>query len=214
MQPIEQQLEKDMVWLWKTLFHYLRYISIFQYFPRSWRTHKVVDWWVFGNMIGSFAALIISRYVEFAPVRYFIVFYGLIRTFEIFVYQTNVLLFDEVNGRSSVKSYKRTILLLLHNFVEIIFWFACSYVNLLNYFDIPNQKGTVIQAVYISFVTMTTFGPPNFNIKNIPSMYLIMGQSVIGLFMTLISLARFLSLLPKPWTDDPNERDPGDQTPS
>jgi len=52
---------------------------------------------------------------------------------------------------------------------------------------------------------MTSFGSPDLQPTSNIGLYILWGQSVAGLFLTLISLARFMGLLPIPKTQDENE---------
>ena len=66
-----------------------------------------------------------------------------------------------------------------------------------------------VEALTFSFYTMTTFGhyPPDGIINNDIGYLLTLLQSVIGLFMTLLILSRFIGLLPKVPTSDEVERE-------
>lgn len=192
--------------LWERVFNILRWVSVFQFIIRinpNLKNHEFVDKWVLGNFLFSFLSMILAKYTPLKELRYFLLIYGFLRVFEVFVYQVNVLLFDQYNARNySIKSYRRTVILLFHNFVEIIFWFTTSYLILEDNF---NQKLSLIESLYLSFVTMTTFGTTNISFKTNIGMMVIWFQSIIGLFMTLISLARFISLLPTPISMDDRE---------
>jgi hypothetical protein len=55
-----------------------------------------------------------------------LIIYGGVRVVEIVIYQINVLIFDEYRARRSgimygVRGYRRLILLVPHNYIEIIF---------------------------------------------------------------------------------------------
>jgi hypothetical protein len=193
-----------IVRVWNKVFSFLGVISLFYIVQLYCRRKKIklsytfVDMWVMSHTVLSLLAVIISYYSDSTFIRYIIFYYGMLRVFEVVIYQVKVILIDAYKADANVNSYRRSVICLIHNFVEIIFWFTASYVFLLDKFEILNPSGNLLQAFYISFVTMTTFGPPNFNIKGSPAMYLVLFESVIGLFFTLISLARFISILPKP----------------
>jgi hypothetical protein len=205
-----------IVKVWEVIILGLSRISLFDLLMRyvisrlKWTEHKkfmFVDIWVMGHTLLSLVAVIVSRYSNNELLKDILLYYGILRVFEIFVYQTKVILVDGYQVRPNVRSYRRTVICLLHNFIEIIFWFTFSYLVLIQWFDVAERKGSLVQAFYMSFVTMTTFGPPNFNIDNSKAMGIIMAQSLVGLLITLISLARFVGLLPKPATLDKNERE-------
>lgn len=200
-----------IVRFWGKIFHVLRYISVFEYIRRlkPFRgSSGFVEAWVVGNLLLSFGGIILSTNTEL-PKLWASLFlaYCFIRIFEITVYQVNVLLFDQYKSPTTyeVKGYRRLVILLLHNYVEIIFWFAASYSILSNTFNAFEHKGTIVDMLLFSFMTMITFGSGEVKeISNIGHL-VILNQSVIGLFMTMICLARFIGLLPKPRTMDPSE---------
>lgn len=200
--------------VWEVVFRTLSRLSIFDLIMRyvipklNWdksKTYRFVDIWVMGHTLLSIIAVLVTRYIDFDTIKYILFYYGLTRVFEIFVYQMKINLIDSFDENANVRSYRRTVICLIHNFIEIIFWFTFSYLFLMNWFDVAERNGSLIQAFYMSFVTMTTFGPPNFNINNSPAMGVIIIQSIIGLLMTLVSFARFLSMLPRPKTLDQKE---------
>jgi len=135
--------------------------------------------------------------------------YGFIRTFEIVMYQTNVLLFDEYRAVKAgneyhLEGYRRIVLLLLHNYFEIIFWLACAYTVMASDFEHKWQSGagTMFGGVYSSFITMTSFGDFDLSPKTTSAAFVLLFHATVGLFMTLLSLARFISLIPAPQTRD------------
>lgn len=205
-----QNSEKDIVYIYSKIFEILKWISLFEvlrfYLKKRRRyivSSRFVELWVVGHLALSFISVNLAYLCrENRWILYPLIIYGFLRTIEIVIYQVNVLLFDQYRversgGEYRVKGYRRMVILLFHNFFEIIFWFSVTYMYSLNFFKIENEiPNNVVQSVYISFVTMTTFGAPNFNIKDSFSLYLISIQSFIGLIMTLLTFARFISLLP------------------
>jgi hypothetical protein len=204
-------MDSFIVRLWESIFSALRWVSFFQlvryFFPRL-ITYGFVDLWVIAHLILSFLATWIVKH--FPSVSIFVLIYGFLRVLEIIVYQVNVLLFDEYRAlkrgqRYSLRSYRRMLILLFHNFLEIIFWFAASYSALSDEFAI-NDNHSVFYMIYASFSVMTGAGNSDVHpISNI-GLFVIWFQSIAGLFMTTISLARIISFLPKPKTFDDNEQ--------
>lgn len=132
---------------------------------------------------------------------------GALRIIEIIIVQAD-LLFDKEVKTNPIQSYRRSLILLLFNLADITFWFMAGYIYLGINFDILSNKGTsIIEYLYSSFVIMTTFGSLEIKDKSNIELLLIYSQSIIGLFMTLISLARFISLLPKLKTSDDLEKE-------
>ena len=129
------------------------------------------------------------------------------------IYQTNVLLFDEYRAIKAGKEYKlhgyrRIVILLMQNYFEIIFWFAAQYIFFQNMFAfaVDGSHESVLGAVYTSFVVMTSFGFYNVTPLGVLAYSLVLGQAMIGLFMTLLSLARFIGVIPTPKSMDVTEQ--------
>lgn len=197
-------------------FHFLRYISLFEWLrilAKKWTVLRCVTTHTFDGMrvlfhfFLSFSSILIMKYSGYAPLHVSLVIYGSLRILEIFVYQINVLLFDEyraqIRGRNYIlKSTRRMILLLLHNFIEIIFWFGSTYILFTDNFSVNLKDFSIVEIIYLSFIRMTNFGSSPLNYTSSTGLQLLWFQSIIGLFMTLIVLARFLGTLPSPKTFD------------
>lgn len=213
-----------IVEFWSRVFAVLGRLSLFTLvrrflpFPMSAR---FVDAWVLGHLCVSVLALAVvasdvNRWVSMAFVAY-----GVARVFEIAVYQTNVLLFDEYRAvkagiEYALEGYRRIVLLLLHNYAEVIFWLASTYTLFADEFDHKWGGGTrrALGGLYSSFITMTTFGEFDLLPKTDLAAILLLFHTSIGLFMTLLSLARFISLIPTPKTKDVLEIAPREGAPA
>ena len=183
-------------------------------FPNT-ATAGFVELWVLGHTMLALIAVGLAAYVKNTVVLTALIIYGGLRVFEIVVYQLNVLLFDEYRARKAggvyaLHGYRRIVILLLHNYLEIIFWFAATYLVFAPLFDFrligTNGEATMALGIYSSFVVMTTFGDPNVSAATTYGVIILFAQSIVGLFMTLLSLARFISLIPIPDTRDEFEK--------
>jgi hypothetical protein len=205
-----------IVGFWSSVFSGLSRLSIFWLLRKlapQLMSARFVDAWVMGHVaVALVAVFAVDRLGPHSIVSTALVIYGLVRVFEIAVYQVNVLLFDEYRAvragrRYALHGYRRIILLLIHNYVEIILWLACTYALFSADFVHKWEGGarTMLGSIYSSFITMTTFGDfdllPNSNLAAV----ILIFHSTVGLFMTLLSLARFISLIPEPDTRDPEE---------
>lgn len=201
-----------IVEFWSSTFNFLAKVSVFslvrKLFPSA-ITARFVDFWVLSHLFLSMVAVIVAAYSPYPVLGYFFMSYGFLRTFEIVVYQMNVLLFDEyrvvkAGGEYRLEGYRRIVLLLLHNYFEIILWLACTYTVMAADFDHKWQSGTgtVFGGIYSSFITMTTFGDFDLLPKTALAAFVLLFHATVGLFMTLLSLARFVSLIPAPKTRD------------
>lgn len=220
--------EPFVIEFWHRLLIFLEKISVF-YFLRSylpnlkksngdfvfpkWRKFLsknffIVDLWV---VLNNILAIIFIALVQLnIPIwlKYVFLIYGTLRVFEIFIYQLNVIFVHpyKINaGTYALKSYRRMTIMLLHNFFEIVCWFAGTYL-LLNFMQF--SKTDVNVALNQSFLQMITYNMEIAGEKpKLLARTILQLQAVIGVFMTVLSFARFTSLLPKPNTLDDSEKE-------
>lgn len=203
-----------MVPIWEISLHFLEKISLFyllrKVLPILRKSYIFVDFWVIGNFLLSICAFITissTHILSSSIIQYFILFYGLLRVFEIFIYQLNVLLVHPFQTAKTstytLHSYRRMTISLIHNFFEIIFWFASTYAIL--HFSFENSSATNL--FYNSFTATVSYTNEILVEKStiIPTLIL-QFQALVGLFMTIISLARFVSLFPTPDSLDTKEK--------
>lgn len=219
MTIIERKIKRSItVEFWNAVFFALSYISIFKYIRLliEWISglfskkdkidwYRVVDIWVLFNFFFSFASVFLIKYICHGNIfEKLIVYYGLLRVFEIIIYQINVLLFDEYRSLKKKQCYKirssrRMIVNLLTNFAEIVFWFAASYCF---YWCTHIQVGEVPSAARLlltSFSHTTTFGVSalqSLDSATTVGAILLCFQCLSGMIMTLLSLCRFINILP------------------
>lgn len=211
---------------WHSILSFLEKISLF-YFIRTYlanltnakgefifkrwndfvkENYFIVDFWVVFNNVLALIFVFLSQVSVPIWLKYILLIYGATRVFEIFIYQMNVI-FVHPYKKSFVKyalcSYRRMTIMLIHNFFEIICWFAGTYM-LLKFMQDPNAS----IALNLSFLQMITY---NVNIAgekpNLLPRIILQLQAIIGVFMTVLSFARFTSLLPKPHTMDELEKE-------
>ena len=180
---------------WSWIFKILSWISVLKLIPRFKPSYKFIECWVLFNLL--FSILVVFNFITLNGFfSAFILVYGLIRVFEIVVYQVNVLFFDKYRAerkgeKYALKTYLRTVLLLLHNYVEIICWFAYFYL----FFQLTTKSACAVGG---SFYFMTSFGTEVFTPFNFRTYLLTYCEAAIGLFMALIIIGRFISILPIP----------------
>lgn len=204
-----------IVEIWSKIFSILRRISPFQIISAtnpSMITHRFIDGWVLGNLILSILLFLICSAPYLRWWEAVAILWGLIRVFEVFIYQINVMLFDEYRKRKAgepyaIQSYRRIVILLLHNYIEIIFWFALIYRNIGYAFETGGADlNQILVSLNFSFFTMTTFGITSISPKDNFGIIINLLQSIIGLVMALLILSRFISLIPAPETLDKFEK--------
>jgi len=202
---------------WETIFRWLSKVSLFflvrKVFESTQGSGRFVDAWALGHLFLSMIAVPVVLYFPVTWVGGVVAGYAFLRVFEVVVYQMNVLLFDEYRARKAGKvyelfGYRRIILLLMQNYFEIIFWFAAQYAFFSQIFNftVPGSNESVFGSVYTSFVVMTSFGFYNVTPLSVLAYTIVIAQALIGLFMTLLSLARFIGLIPTPKSRDEFEK--------
>ncbi len=209
-------MKSFIVDLWASIFAMLRRFSILYWVRRFFRSRipnfPFIDMWVLGNLLFAFFSVAVSVPGDTSLLQILLLSYGAIRVFETIVDQINVLLFDEYRARRAglpyaVVSFRRIVILLLHSYFEMMLWFALFYLHFNQSFETGSatlQKP--YQAIAYSFYTLTTFGYPATAPIDQLGYFLVFCESIIGLFMALVILARFLSLLPSPETMDQWEK--------
>lgn len=118
------------------------------------------------------------------------------RIVEIIFYQFFALL---VTIEETLRSPERMLALLILNYFEIIFWFAFFYRISYDLFLIREgvniSLNSISGSLYFSVVTMTTLGYGDITPNNIIAMFLISFQTLIGLYIALLIIARFIPFL-------------------
>jgi hypothetical protein len=108
-------------------------------------------------------------------------------------------------GVHTVASYERSLVLALSNYLEVTLWFSAWYAmaHRGGYLDItssPLVLSIFRESLAMMLVNTTGFFTPK---PSWPLWIAMCLQSVVGLFLTIVVLARTLSLLPMPKEDQP-----------
>lgn len=201
-----------LVRFWGKIFRFLKKISVFTLVRNILKkmnieaSYNFVDYWVIGNLVLSVIASMAAYHLpsNFKMIIIVVSIYGAVRIFEILIYQINVVLFDpfengKVNKNYKVKSIQRMVLALIHNYIEIMFWYAGIMIMLVRF------NGTELEASWGEYVisnimcvaTLDINMPVQFQEGASSALYRVAFAEVIsGIIMTIISLARFIGLLP------------------
>lgn len=188
------------------------------------RLYKFIEAWVVTHSIlAPLISLLIFYYFDGREkvLIYIILIYGLFRVFEIIIKQIRVILFDTIGSNAIVlKGARRSIILLIHNILEMISWFAISFMGiiLLNK-DLVGKSFQKLSEVYSWFdfilcstLQITVFSDGYTSIKDIIQKQNYLAtitiiEIIIGFIIIVVALARFFSLLPsvKQYDDTKNE---------
>ena len=189
------------------LFGKLKRYTPLELVRRRWpavRNYDFTDKWVLGNTVLAFVLLSISYPSGVKLWEWPILIYAAWRTLSILVYLINVVLFDPYRKSIDNKPYfllssRRSVIHVILNYLEILVWFAIFYRNFNCCFnERVIQLNTFSGSFYHSVVTMSTLGYGDITPDTTIGICLIIAQTLIGLFMILLVLARFMSMLYKP----------------
>lgn len=176
--------------------------------------YELIEIWVIAHVFLAIIASAITFY-DLTPdnriMLYVLSAYGSIRVFEIIIKQIRVIMFDTIGEKAvELKSARRSIILLIHNVVEMIFWFSVSLMAVcLLKENTLNQSFTHLSDLFYwsdfikcSTLQFTTFGDDYTTIsglignQNIFLVNITFWEILVGFIIIVISLARFFSLLP------------------
>lgn len=193
---------------WANIFSFLSKISIFCFVrkKKNDNTHVFVERWVLGNLLLAITTTLIGYYLgnKIKWFLYIIIVYAILRVFEVIIYQLNVLFFDpyrtEKRGKKyEIKSPTRMVILLLHNYVEVMFWYAAIIIALIQ------LSGNLLDATWGEYVRSNILCIATFDSSGIQEIVgefysklsgIVFLQIISGVIMTIISLARFIGLMP------------------
>ncbi len=200
----QQPRDSFVVGLTEALLRALRKVSYFHWVCKVVpETFFFVDIWVLAWLTASIFFFAISFCTDNAIVVGMLAVLATlsaVRVFECVIYLTNVMIFPRANkGEYDIFSPERSIILLICNYVEIIFWFAFWYSMLRQtgrlVVDVPFVPITILRE---SLTLMVANWTGAFTNMTRLTWVVITLQNFIGLFMTITIVARFISQLPQP----------------
>jgi hypothetical protein len=168
--------------------------------------HGFVDLWVAARTTIPVVLLVVSIVCDVTRVKLIVLPLGFLCLADMLIAQGHVVLFggywaEEQGEDRGVKSVHRLLVNALHNYAEVIAWFALFYLELECWFDrIGREIHPTVDAVLFSFATMTSFGYSDVRPANTYGSLLTLIQSAIGLMMALLILGLIVNALPPPPT--------------
>jgi hypothetical protein len=170
----------------------------------------VVDLWVSSWTLAALASYVISFSAIGQWFSLAIVVCGILRILEIVVFHFSELLSFSVS-HYRLRSYRRSIVLLLLNYCEIILWFAAFYSLLNGSNQIVAHAPVSVSPLRESISLMVANSTGLLDLRDsLIGWSTVTAQSALGLFLTTVVAARIIGLLPKPATLDPGEWPEGD----
>ncbi|NKF06933.1 hypothetical protein J1C67_00955 [Clostridium gasigenes] len=191
--------------LWEKIFFLLSKISVFEVirifvWNRVKNKFRFVEIWVVTNLGLSITLSLLIYNLDNNVINWIAFIYAILRVFEIIIYQINVIIFDpyrcEKKGVTyKVKSIPRILVLLIHNYVEIIFWYSVMVISIIriNNFEIIYSWLYFVKA---SFLCIATFNGDLIvnNGKFLNNIVFV--ETFSGIVLTIVSIARFVGILP------------------
>ena len=160
-------------------------------------TKSFSEKWVLVHTLLSLFSLVMLHYFSLGYISYFIVVYAFIRVLEIIIYQINVLLFHpyrtlvvDKEPQYKIQNAYRSIVLLGHNFLEVIFWFTSTS----NFFNKPDDR--LIYTLMDNTIRIFTLSYEKARGTNNVIQFVLFSEVICGIILTIISLAKFLGELP------------------
>ncbi|MBU3136177.1 hypothetical protein KPL39_07825 [Clostridium gasigenes] len=191
------------------------------------KLYKFIEVWVVTHSIlAPVISLVLFYYFDGKEKKliYTILIYGLFRVFEIIIKQIRVILFDTIGVNAiDLKGARRSIILLIHNIVEMISWFAISFMGIIlldksvvgKSFEKLSEVYSWFDFILCSTLQMTVFSDGYTSIKDIMTKQNFLAtitiiEIIMGFIIIVVALARFFSLLPGVGQidDDKNDSNP------
>ncbi|MDH8678727.1 hypothetical protein QE109_11240 [Fusibacter bizertensis] len=161
------------------------------------KTDAFADKWVVFHTLFSLSTLITVHYFDIGLWGNIILGYAAIRVLEIVIYQINVLLFHpykaliiEKRKAYILKNPYRSVVLLGHNFIEVIFWFTS-----LTEFVEPNGN-RLLYNIMDNTIRIFTFNYEKVSNNDSGLQLLFFVEVICWMVLTIISLAKFIGELP------------------
>lgn len=171
---------------------YIRHLSGLKNF--LWRKLAIEIWVIVKFMI---PIIFIYTNLHKYPIIIYITWYLLLET----VFYNLALIFIS-DIYVSPFNYKRSVLLLMLNYIEVTLNFAVIYRG----FDLLNNSPCPIQAIYYSFVTSTTLGYGDFLPKGSAGQKVVIAQVLIMFMFVILFVSYFVTNMITQLTEKNNDR--------
>ena len=183
---------------WYKCFYIIENMLPFSLLRRFGKIRKIKnfsDYWVVAHFILSFSMIYLITASIDIRLKALIVGYAAIRVLEILVYQINVLLFHPYQAYLDKQRYYkvsnpyRSVILLFHNFGEVIFWF--TVIN--RFFGYGSNQ--LVTELMNNAIRVFTFDYEKMTSDNWFQAVIFI-EVLSGLILTIVSLAKFIGELP------------------
>jgi len=186
-----------------------RWVSDYTVFGEAQRRSKqfgqsfpFVDSWVIGCLVLSIILYGVSFTTKSVFIEIVILSVMVVRMWEFVPCILNVTMFTKANkGQTDIYDARRTVILMLFNYLEMIFWFATCYSILASHNRLHIAGAPHFIVVFReSLMSMVANSGGGFTRMARSAWVVITIQNVFGLVMTILVAARIVSFLPPPST--------------
>jgi hypothetical protein len=204
-------MDTFIVRLWIAVVTVLGFLSPYRWVAKVFKTfassYGFVDCWVLVHSVGAIACWLFIAPQSVALFQQVVIIYGCIRILELILYVVHVVL---LTPRTALRGHRRSMILAIHNYAEVTFWFAAFYRLLAkeHFAGLSVLLSHRMGSLYFSLVTMATVGFGDITPKDRLSCFVVVVHIVISMLLILIVFARFVSLLPTPKSLDSDEQLP------
>lgn len=172
------------------------------------REYDLTDKWVDGNLLAAFllsVAIVLLKDSPLFPVLAFMSLWGACRILEILIVQLHIVLIDSFKptnkemGTAEVKDVQRSIVNLLTNYLELIFWFVSLSVVVAMLFE-GGLHGDWAYTVSSNFFGCLTFDSDRLaelvggNVDG-AFRYLALCETLAGTVMNVIGISTFVGVV-------------------
>ncbi len=152
---------------------------------------SIEGWVLFFTFLSVLAFFFVPTRTPFGKL---IVLVAILRLYEILVNALHATIFHGIVDKKKIAGYRRIVILLIANFVEVVFWFGYFYRWIPTQFTTSGVSFQLSMLSY-SFSTATGVGNPPISAKSDWSVVVSFVESSLGLFMIVAVLAKFVSSL-------------------
>ena len=175
--------------------------------PTRYGNWRFVDTWVLSHLALAFTAWLALGMFGRLWVFLLLLIYGAFRAWEICLTALSVALGGRPDAEFTVLSVRRSLILGVLNYVEVMFWFAAAYAYFANQFaeSVAPLVATLTGSFYYSILTMATYG--DIAPVTTPGRWLVSVHLLVSIYLTIGVLGRLVSVLPRPRPRDSSERE-------
>ncbi len=162
-----------------------------------------IEWWALAFLVLSILAYCLSFAITHWVFQIVVLILVVLRVWEYVPYIFRVAIFTQPNkGQTDILDARRSVILVLSNYLEMTFWLAACYSILFSrgLFKIIAGAPPIIAIFRESVMSMVANSSGSFVEMSACVWSVMTLQNVFGLIVTILVVARVISFLPQPST--------------